>query len=51
MTAPPATGAHCASPVEQRVLRMLRRHGLWQRLPALRVLDVGCGNGQWLVGL
>jgi ubiquinone/menaquinone biosynthesis C-methylase UbiE len=35
--------------LEQRVLRMLRRHGLWQRLPAMRVLDVGCGNGQWLV--
>jgi len=23
--------------LEQRVLRMLRRHGLWQRLPALRL--------------
>lgn len=33
---------------ERHVLSLLKQYGLAERLPSLKILDLGCGNGSWL---
>ena len=39
---------HRVQAIERETLAALRRSGHGDRLPELRVLDYGCGNGRWL---